>query len=166
MCDHFFLGPCDIKDSGFAVTHELSYTFPHKGQAVLGEKFTPSNMRSVKVKVAESSPTLCNPMDYTVHGILQARRLEWVAFPFSRGSSQQTQPIFASRRAVGSWTSTLTSGALLADGKTNRLKHRISNADFCSHSLWPGNVQSTRTHLMHLYLPRLCYDLMGYHPTS
>ena len=31
--------------------------------------------------------TLCNPMVYTVHGILQARILEWVAFPFSRGSS-------------------------------------------------------------------------------
>ena len=31
---------------------------------------------------------LCNPIDYTVHGILQARILEWVAFPFSRGSSQ------------------------------------------------------------------------------
>ena len=31
---------------------------------------------------------LCNPMDYTVHGILQARILEWVAFPFSRGFSQ------------------------------------------------------------------------------
>ena len=29
-------------------------------------------------------PTLCDPMDYTVHGILQARILEWVAFPFSR----------------------------------------------------------------------------------
>ena len=27
-------------------------------------------------------------MDYTVHGILQARILEWVAFPFSRGSPQ------------------------------------------------------------------------------
>ena len=27
-------------------------------------------------------------MDYTIHGILQARILEWVAFPFSRGSSQ------------------------------------------------------------------------------
>ena len=26
-------------------------------------------------------PTLCGPMDYTVHGILQARILEWVAFP-------------------------------------------------------------------------------------
>ena len=42
----------------------------------------------VKVKVAQSCPTLCNPMDYTAHGILQARILEWVAFPFSRGPSQ------------------------------------------------------------------------------
>ena len=32
--------------------------------------------------------TLCDPMDYTVHGILQARILEWVTIPFSRGSSQ------------------------------------------------------------------------------
>ena len=47
-----------------------------------------------KVKVAQSCPTLCDPMDYTVHGILQARILEWEAVPFSRGSSQprdQTQ---------------------------------------------------------------------------
>ena len=42
----------------------------------------------VKVKVTQLGPTLCNPMDYTVHGILQARILEWVAIPFSRGSSQ------------------------------------------------------------------------------
>ena len=42
----------------------------------------------MKVKVAQSHPTLCDPMDYTVHGILQARILEWVALPFSRGSSQ------------------------------------------------------------------------------
>ena len=48
----------------------------------------------VKVKVVQSCLTLCNPMDYTVCGILQARILEWVAFPFCRGSSQprdQTQ---------------------------------------------------------------------------
>ena len=31
---------------------------------------------------------LCNPMDHTVHRIIQARILEWVAVPFSRGSSQ------------------------------------------------------------------------------
>ena len=41
-----------------------------------------------KVKVAQSYPVPCDPMDYTVHGIFQARILEWVAFPFSRGSSQ------------------------------------------------------------------------------
>ena len=42
----------------------------------------------VKVQVAQSCRTLCDPMDYTVCGILQARILEWVAVPFSRGSSQ------------------------------------------------------------------------------
>ena len=45
------------------------------------------------MKVAQSCPTLCDPMDYTVHGILQARILEWGAvFPFSRGSSQPRFP--------------------------------------------------------------------------
>ena len=43
--------------------------------------------------VAKSSLTLCNPMDYSplgssVHGISQARMLEWVAISFPRGSSQ------------------------------------------------------------------------------
>ena len=41
-----------------------------------------------KVKVAQLCLTLCDPMDCTVRGILQTRILEWVAFPFSRGSSQ------------------------------------------------------------------------------
>ena len=36
----------------------------------------------VKVKVAQLYLTLCEPMDYTVHGILQARILEWIAYPF------------------------------------------------------------------------------------
>ena len=43
-------------------------------------------------EVAQSCPTLCNPMDCSllgssVHGIFQARVLEWVAISFSRGSS-------------------------------------------------------------------------------
>ena len=45
-------------------------------------------------------------MDYTVHGILQARTLEWVAFPFSRGSSQprdQTQVSCIAGRFFTSW---------------------------------------------------------------
>ena len=40
-----------------------------------------------KLQVTHSCPTLCDPMDYTVHGILQARILEWVSVPFSRASS-------------------------------------------------------------------------------
>jgi len=39
------------------------------------------------VNVAQLCPTLCDPMDCIVHGILQDRILEWVDFPFSRGSS-------------------------------------------------------------------------------
>ena len=40
------------------------------------------------MKVTQLCPSLCNPMGYTVHGILQARIQEWVTFPFSMGSSQ------------------------------------------------------------------------------
>ena len=46
------------------------------------------NKRVQQKWLAQSYPTLCHPMDYTVHGILQERILEWVASPFSRGSSQ------------------------------------------------------------------------------
>ena len=46
----------------------------------------------------------CDPMDYTVHGILQARILEWVAFPFSRGSSQPRVWIQVSHIAGGFFT--------------------------------------------------------------
>ena len=47
-----------------------------------------STLLKVKVKVAQSCPTLCDPMGYTVHGIFQARILEWITFPFFRRSSQ------------------------------------------------------------------------------
>ena len=49
----------------------------------------------LKLKVSQSYLTLCDPIDYTVHEILQASILEWVAVPFFWGSSQprdQTQP--------------------------------------------------------------------------
>ena len=58
-------------------------TSHHKALAAL-----PAKAWKVEGWVAQSCPTLCDPMDYTVHGILQTRILEWVAIPFSRGSSQ------------------------------------------------------------------------------
>ena len=60
---------------------------------------------SESVKVTQSCPTLCDPMDCVVHGILQARILEWVAFPFSRGSSQRRDRIQVSYIAGGFFTS-------------------------------------------------------------
>ena len=57
------------------------------------------------MKVAHLCPTLCDPMDYTVHGILQVRILEWVAFPFFRRSSQPRDRTQVSRLASGFFTS-------------------------------------------------------------
>ena len=42
----------------------------------------------LNVKAAQSCLTLCDPTNYSVHGILQARTLEWAAVPFPRGSYQ------------------------------------------------------------------------------
>ena len=39
------------------------------------------DLQNLLSEVAQSCPTLCDPTDYTVHGILQARILEWLAFP-------------------------------------------------------------------------------------
>ena len=47
---------------------------------------------SMKVEVTQLCLTLCDPLDYTVHEILQARILEWVAIPFSRESSKPRSP--------------------------------------------------------------------------
>ena len=58
-------------------------------------------------EVTQSCLTLCGPMDYTVHGILQARMLERVDFPFSRGSSQswehRTQVSHTAGKFFTSW---------------------------------------------------------------
>ena len=56
------------------------------------------------VLVTQSCPTLGNPMDYSplgysIHGIFQARILEWVAISFSKGSSQPRDGTPVSRRA-------------------------------------------------------------------
>ena len=68
--------------------HHTDAQLIHNDEQQRSSGFPPQFAKKVKVKVVQSCPTLCDPMDYTVHGILQARILEWVAFPFSRGSSQ------------------------------------------------------------------------------
>ena len=65
-------------------------------------------VNGIERKVAHSCPTLWDHMDYIVHGILQARTLEGVAFPFSRGSSQPRNWIQVSCIAGGFFTSWTT----------------------------------------------------------
>ena len=63
-------------------------------------------MQLSEVKFTQLCLTLCDPMDCIVNGILQARILEWVAFPFSRGSSQpkdQTQVFWIAGGFFTSW---------------------------------------------------------------
>ena len=62
-------------------------------------------------KSLQSCPTLCDPMDGSplgsyVHGILQARILEWVAMPSRRGSSQLRDRTLVSPALVGGFFTT------------------------------------------------------------
>ena len=78
--------------------------------------------------------TLCDPMDCWVHGILQARILEWVAFPFSRGSSQPRDQTQASRIAGRFFNSWAPREAWMFIGKTD--------AKAEAPLLWPLDVKS------------------------
>ena len=82
----------------------LSFMEKLKGTIDITMYLLSSHLHKVKVFVAQLCPALCNSMDCSppgssVHGTLQARILEWVAFPFSRGSSQPRNRTQASRIA-------------------------------------------------------------------
>ena len=88
--------PGNERDAGDVVLIPGSRKYPWLGNGKL----------KVKVTVAQLCLTLCSPVGYTVHGILQARILEWVDFPFSRGSSQPrdgTQVSHIAGRFFTSW---------------------------------------------------------------
>ena len=64
---------------------------------------------SIQVLITQLCPSLCDSMDcsplgFSVHGILQARTLQWVAISFSRGSSHPTGRTWVSCIAGGFFT--------------------------------------------------------------
>ena len=72
-------------------------------RSAVSDSSRPRGLQHARLPCPSSSPGACwnscplsqwcDPMDYTAHGVLQARTLEWVAFPFSRGSSRpKNQP--------------------------------------------------------------------------
>ena len=120
------------------------------------------------VKVIQSGPTLCNPIDYTVHGMLQARILEWVAVPFSKGSSQPRNQTMVSCIAGGLFTNWAIRKAPNEDSiKTlnDRVQraHRLVGMSKCWESGAPGKGMEVlhavpiccATCLSHLVVPEL-----------
>ena len=88
MCSYVIFVPQTTAQGGY---HYSSFTqglsdFPRTVETVVGRK----EYLQVKVKAIQLCLTLCDPMDCMVHGILQARTLEWVAFPFPREPSRRT----------------------------------------------------------------------------
>ena len=84
----------ELWDSGQAdpERREVRKTYLWKGSTKINTQQNKGLWVTYCVLVAQSCPTLCDPMDCSppgssVHGILQARILEWVAISFSRGSS-------------------------------------------------------------------------------
>ena len=83
----FHLSRWDLRLSG------LSSSLRNKETDLIVLKFPFTSIVCKCVSITQSCPTLCNPLDCSppgssVHGVLQARILAWVAIPFSRGSSQ------------------------------------------------------------------------------
>ena len=70
-----------------------------------------TQQQEIKVKVIQLCPALCNPMDYKGYGILRARILELVTFPFSRGYSQPRDQTQVSCIAGRFFASSATRGA-------------------------------------------------------
>ena len=96
----FLAAPCSFGDLS-SLTRDRTQTPPVKVQSsnhrtareVFFKRHQRSLLKAEWSEVSQSCPTLCDPMDCSlpgssVHGIFQARVLEWVAISFSRGSSQ------------------------------------------------------------------------------
>ena len=87
--------------------HILVFTRRGHIQSYLIDFLSEFSLTRKKVLVAQSCPTLCDPMDCSppgssVHGILQARILEWITMPSSRGSSwPRDRPMFSYISSTG-----------------------------------------------------------------
>ena len=102
-------------------------------------------------EVAQSCPTLCYPMacsppGSSVHGIFQARILEWVAISFSRGSSQprdQTQVSCITGRCFNLWATREALGhmvVLFLVFKESSILSSIVTVSICSYHISHGKA--------------------------
>ena len=124
----------------------------------------------LKVEVSQSYLTLCDSMDYIVHGILQARILEWVAFPFSRGSSQHRDRTQVSHIAGGFFTSWATRKACVLIFNIYMLKvHVIKSISLFLCNFWGLCLVLKEFSIVHMKISAfivrsfLCFILKYFH---
>ena len=113
----------------------------------------------VKVLVAQSCPVLfdpmhCSPPHSSVHGILQARILEWVAIPFSRVSSQPRH---------STCFSFIVCGFFIAEPPGKLSKYHYS---FLNYFLWTKNyilayIYNSNTHLDYILIIQIVCKLFA-----
>ena len=102
----------------------------------------------MKVKVTQSCPTLCNPMYYTIHGILQVRILEWV--PVSPSPGDLPNP------GIKPWSLTLQGNSLPAEPSGKPKNTEVGSLSLLQ---WIFLTQESNQGLLHcrwiLYQPEL-----------
>ena len=111
LCWYFHIDHCVISYTGKLLSLRDNYCgkWPSVNHARKSVHFQALLKSYCYCLVSKSCPTLCNPVDYSppgssVYGVLQAKILEWVAMPFSRGSSQPRDWIQVSHIAGGFFT--------------------------------------------------------------
>ena len=129
------------------------------------------------MKVTQLCLTLCNPMDYTVHGILQARILELVAFPFSRKERETDRQFVLRKRQFATefepdetqaWSSCLLScqcieckdkgnvkGSRMVSGKLASQQHHLPSESSCGCSCVTLHLSSVKLGLNWTF----CHDI-------
>ena len=119
-------GPDQLKTSDGAVERRNTYNTATLIAKLISRMECPSKCLEWVNEVTQSCPTLFDPMDgrqpgSSIHGILQARKLEWVATAFLRGSSQprdQTQVSRIAGRRFTPWATREAAVNALVDHKS------------------------------------------------
>ena len=153
---------CCAPDALLSVVLEDSLRLPFQPELWFSVSLAHSYSLKVKVLVAQSCLTLCDPMDcsppgFSVFGVLWARILASVAIPFSRGSSQSRDRTWVSHiasRFFTIWATRISCKSYSSDkhSLTSTLKKQISSSPLPANLSLTHTLSFTHTHPLSLFL--------------